>query len=109
MPEEICNLKNLETLELQYNRLNHLPRNLGKLESLRFLNLNTNVLRELPQSLAELTSLVELNVANAGGLLIIPDMRHCQLLERLYIDQTTQFSVSFNPRTISHLQIIVQP
>ena len=76
---------------------------------MRFLDLSTNVLRSLPPSIAGLTNLVELNVANSGGLLVIPDMKHCQLLERLYIDQTTQLSVSFNPRTISNLQIIVMP
>ena len=46
-------------------------------------------------------------MANAGGLLVVPDLHRCQLLERLYIDQTTLFSSDFNPRTISNLEIIM--
>ena len=56
-------------------------------------------------SLAE--KLVELNVADAGGLLVVPDLHRCQLLERLYIDRTTLFSSDFNPQTISNLEIIM--
>ena len=77
----------------------------GKLESLEFFYIGTNLLQELPVGLAQLTNLVELNVAGSGGLLVIPNMRDCRRLERLYIDSTTLFDASFNPRTISRLEI----
>ena len=107
LPTEICRLEKLETLQLGHNRLVSLPQGIGRLGSLRFLYLNGNVLRGLPVGLGDLTNLVELNVANAGGLLVVPDLHRCQLLERLYIDQTTLFSSDFNPRTISNLEIIM--
>ncbi len=105
LPDELCELKNLEYLSLTHNALHHLPTDIGDLESLEFFYIGTNLLQELPLSIAQLTNLIELNVANSGGLLVIPDLRNCQSLERLYIDSTTLFDVSFNPRVISRLEI----
>ena len=105
LPDELCELKNLEYLSVTHNALHHLPNDIGKLESLEFFYIGTNLLQELPVGLAQLTNLVELNVAGSGGLLVVPNLRNCQRLERLYIDSTTLFDASFNPRTISRLEI----
>ncbi len=105
LPEELCGLKNLEYLSVTHNALRHLPNNIGQLESLEFFYIGTNLLQELPVGLAQLTELVELNVANSGGILVVPNLSNCQRLERLYIDKTTMFDVTFNPRTISRLEI----
>ena len=105
MPDELCELKELEYLSVTHNALHHLPNDIGKLESLEFFYIGTNLLQELPVGLAQLTNLVELNVAGSGGLLVVPNMRDCRRLERLYIDSTTLFDASFNPRTISRLEI----
>ena len=105
LPEELCGLKNLEYLSVTHNALRHLPNNIGQLESLEFFYIGTNLLQELPVGLAQLTELVELNVAGSGGMLVVPNLSDCRRLERLYIDSTTLFDVSFNPRSIPRLEI----
>jgi len=48
LPNEICNLVNLQTLNCYNNQLTELPNNMKKLINLKYLNLNTNKLKEIP-------------------------------------------------------------
>lgn len=107
LPKEIGNLKDLEILGITNNKLIYLPDEIGGLRSLEFLYIGTNLLHELPASLGNLTNLIELNIANSGGLLQIPEsIENCHHLERLYVDQTTLFPFSFN-RINPRLEIII--
>ena len=105
--EKIKANPNAETLYLFRNGLDSLPEEIGELKNLKTLVVSSNRLSYLPPVIGELSNLVELNVANAGGLLVVPDLHNCQMLERLYIDRTTLFSSYFNPKTISNLEIIM--
>ncbi|KAJ8727921.1 hypothetical protein PYW08_016306 [Mythimna loreyi] len=64
LPNEFCNLTNLQTCWLSCNKLLYLPDNIDKLVKLERLYLNDNVLCMLPHTLYELTSLKVLDVYN---------------------------------------------
>ena len=57
-------IKNLLVLELGYNKLDHLPPEIGRLQSLQELYLQNNVLRKLPEELGQLVSLRKLSLCH---------------------------------------------
>jgi len=60
LPPEIGNLKNLEWLDLQFNLLTTLPAEIGNLKNLRWLYLNENHLTTLPPEIGKLKNLKSL-------------------------------------------------
>jgi Leucine-rich repeat (LRR) protein len=64
IPEEICDLKDLVDLDVDYNNLTALPDSLGRLSSLQILSVSNNNLTALPYSLGNLLSLQRLYVSN---------------------------------------------
>jgi leucine-rich repeat protein SHOC2 len=62
LPNEFGNLSNLTHLDLRYNRLRKLPDSLTKLNKLITLDLYYNQLTELPIGIGNLVNLVELNL-----------------------------------------------
>ena len=95
LPIEICELKNLQFLDLSYNNLSELPESITKLSSLRslklsynslinisdsitrlfhlrFLDLSSNRLREIPSSINRLVNLQSLDLSS-NRLREIPD------------------------------------
>ncbi len=60
LPEVVCQLTNLEELNLAYNKLSTLPEAIGQLKSLEKLDLRYNKLSTLPESLGHLKNLKEL-------------------------------------------------
>jgi Leucine-rich repeat (LRR) protein len=61
VPEELCELSQLEVLDLHYNRIEKMP-NLSRLVNLNFLNLFINRLKEI-KGLEHLTKLVHCKVS----------------------------------------------
>ena len=59
LPESIGDLKSLQTLYLDNNKLTTLPESIGNLKSLTYLDLVNNQLTTLPESIGNLTSLQE--------------------------------------------------
>ncbi len=57
LPKRICELKELECLNLNNNSLEELPESFGELRELKYLYLSHNKLRELPESFGELKKL----------------------------------------------------
>jgi Leucine-rich repeat (LRR) protein len=54
---QVCNLPQLEILNLMNNRIKSLPGKIGALKSLRILGLKGNLIEDLPESFGELESL----------------------------------------------------
>ena len=52
LPDDICELRLLETLRLEKNNLKQLPSDIGNLRSLKELTASHNDLRSLPDSLS---------------------------------------------------------
>ncbi len=63
LPDELCELSELEELHLDNNAIEELPENIGKLQNLRILSLRGNCLTGLPASLGELPKLEKIYLA----------------------------------------------
>ena len=71
LPEKIGELKSLKELELSLNNLTHLPASLGNLTSLEIISLEQNKLEKIPETMGNLERLRELNL-NENNLQSIP-------------------------------------
>lgn len=74
LPEEICELSNIETLSLGYNSFTEIPSFIGRLNNLQQLFLNSNQLTDLPDELSGLTNLTHLTLSSNKTLTKIPDV-----------------------------------
>ena len=72
LPAEIGTLEALEELLVYKNQLKELPTEVGALKNLKTLNAFNNALKKLPPTVGQLKSLVELNVG-ANKLMMVPD------------------------------------
>jgi Leucine-rich repeat (LRR) protein len=63
LPETICDLKNLEVLDLRDNKIEGLSAQFGNLRKLIKLNLDQNNLLQVPSTLGNLRSLQDLSLA----------------------------------------------
>ena len=64
LPPEIGHLKNLEELDISFNKLKTLPSEISSLVALRHLRAENNKLAELPSGLACLPNLNSIDVAH---------------------------------------------
>lgn len=64
LPRGVCELQNLEHLDLYLNQLTTLPAEIGRLRRLRSLDLRFNKIETLPESFAMLESLEGVNLAD---------------------------------------------
>lgn len=64
LPEEICNLKDLEELDLPGSSIEHIPDCIGEMKFLRYLNLNSNRIKAVPESIIKLKNLEYLDLEN---------------------------------------------
>lgn len=71
LPRELCQLTNLELLELSDNKIKELPKEIGQLKNLTELYLNRNEISELPNEITELNKLILLELI--GNNLSLPD------------------------------------
>ena len=66
LPEEICNLTNLQELCISNTTLIELPKNIYNLKNLTKLDLRDNELKKIPKGVYKLKNLKELNLGNDG-------------------------------------------
>lgn len=64
LPEEICNLHNLQHLDFTECRMKTLPDNFGDLTNLKIANFEGNAINEIPHSFGNLQKLMFLNLSN---------------------------------------------
>jgi len=126
LPPEIGNLKNLEELHLQTNKLTSLPPEIGNLQSLRVLNLSNNKLtclsletdklqclesleelhlagnelKSLPPEIGNLKSLRILNLSNNKLTRLPPEIDKLQDLQSLDISNNPIKKVSSSWRAV---------
>jgi len=64
IPIKICNLTNLQELYLDNNKLNSIPNEINQLTNLKILDLYNNKLTSVPMELSQMKNLKELNLEN---------------------------------------------
>ncbi|MFX1326207.1 MAG: tetratricopeptide repeat protein [Promethearchaeota archaeon] len=62
LPEQICNLKLLEELEVSESSVVSIPDCIGNLRYLRYLDLSYNMIKEIPESINNLSNLENLHL-----------------------------------------------
>lgn len=70
LPDELFNLQQIETLELNNNALEYISSKLVKMTNLKHLNLNINDLKLLPKEIIQLKQLEMLNIKNNKHLVL---------------------------------------
>ena len=97
LPDEICNLENLEWLALGSSGLNSLPENFGNLTSVKSLFLQYNNLTELPESFGGMENLDYLALDNNQLTTLPESFGNLGNLSQFYIEenQLTHLPESF--------------
>lgn len=83
LPGSLCNLLELEYLDVQSNKITNLPAELKHLSHLRSINITDNQMRSIPMELFTSSSLIELQVSKnrlEGTLFSIGTVPHLQEL-----------------------------
>ena len=70
-PKVILQMRNLERLDLSWNKMHSLPKEIGTLTNLTYLNLNHNRLDSIPQEIANLRN-VSVLVLSRNRILELP-------------------------------------
>jgi Leucine-rich repeat (LRR) protein len=81
LPQEIGNLKKLETLSLDNNLLRQLPGTFLNLKHLRTVNLSGNGFKTFPQELCDLTHLDAIDLSKNRITEIQPNSKTCHTIE----------------------------
>jgi Leucine-rich repeat (LRR) protein len=118
IPDEISHLSKLESLNFSFNEIKEIPASIGKLKSLESMYIQKNELISLPNEISQLikmkifscsrnqitdisplmklTKLEDLVVEYNLIEEIPKDIRHLQLLKRLYWFKSSLFNISVN-------------
>ncbi|XP_071075554.1 leucine-rich repeat-containing protein 28 isoform X2 [Desmodus rotundus] len=86
VPEEVGDLKELQTLDISTNRLLTLPERLHLCLSLQYLTVDRNRLRCVPRHLCQLPSLNELSMAGNHLAFLPLDLGRSRELQYVYVD-----------------------
>jgi Leucine-rich repeat (LRR) protein len=107
LPESIGNLRGLQVLQLDHNKLTSLPESIGNLTALWWLKANNNQLTALPESIGN-TALVVLDLSNNQLTSLPESIWNLTDLRGLHIDgnQLTSLPDSIgNLRNLSRLSV----
>ncbi len=98
IPPPIFNIKNLESLSLQFNQIKHIPVDIANLASLKYLDLGYNQLTDFPKSVLSLHSMIGLGLDHNFMTNIPKGIIHLKSIE--YLD--------LNNNLISHLPDVLR-
>jgi hypothetical protein len=87
LPDEICQLTELEFLEVSHHRLRQLPKKIGNLSKLQALILTDNELEKLPKSISQLSSLKALSIEMNNFECLPACITAFKELKELYTDE----------------------
>jgi Leucine rich repeat/Leucine Rich Repeat len=86
LPPEICQLANLQTLDLSGNKLTVLPPEIGQLANLQILHLIGNELKVLPPEIGQLADLQVLDLSGNKLTELPPEIGQLADLEALWLN-----------------------
>jgi len=100
LAKEITNLSNLTSLDLGSNQLTELPKEIGNLTNLTMLDLDSNQLTELPKEITNLSNLTMLDLTNNRLTELPKEIGNLFYLSSLYLggNQLTEL-----PKEITNL------
>ncbi|XP_031130376.1 disease resistance protein RGA2-like [Ipomoea triloba] len=103
LPDEVCSLYNLQTLDLEYCiQFSRLPDKIGDLSQLRYINLSWSKVEKLPDTICSLENLQTLVLKRCERLSRLPEGIE-NLLELRYIDLSYCEQVEELPKGIGNL------
>lgn len=105
IPKEICNLQNLQSLDLSVNKLLEIPKEIGNLSNLQSLDLSVNQLRYIPKEIGKLSNLYYLNLYNNYLTLLPKEIGKLTNLQKLYLTSNQLKEIPEEIRNIKSLQI----
>lgn len=88
LPNSICRLEKLQTLDISNSLIDSLPESIGQLISLRVLIIDRTEIRTLPPSLGLLSSLCKLSLSNTKVRELPDEIKQLTKLEYLNIQNT---------------------
>ncbi len=104
--DEVFKLKNLKMLDLSFNKLKKIPKNINNLENLVYLNISNNYdLTEIPDELGQLVKLKELNVSDTNLSVVQNDF--CKLINLKYLNLSNT-NINFLPEEFVNLTNLVE-
>lgn len=107
LPESICNLNQLQTLDLSHNHLEDLPENLHQIPSLTDLNLASNKFSTVPKCLTRMLQIKTLNLRQNNLSHLPKDVSQWKELKRLDLGENEFTNWPKNLETISNQATII--
>ena len=102
IPREIAELKNLKELSIAFTKLESIPESIGDLQKLKVLNITDNKnLCRLPDEIGKLTGLTELIISSCSLEELPATLGDLTALEELNLDENNLFGL---PPTLGKLQ-----
>ena len=107
IPNEICELINLQDLNIGYNEIEELPENIGNLVNLRNLYCRCNNLKTIPKSIGKLVNLQEFNVSHNDLIELPLEIINCKSLLNYGICANNFEWRDLDPKIQDFLDIII--
>lgn len=85
LADSVCEIKGLETILANNNRMHELPANIGNLKNLKVLSVKSNELDGLPNSICECEAIQTINVYDNHIRRLPMDLGNCKNLEVLNV------------------------
>lgn len=85
-PVEICKLKNLEKLVINFNKFEVLPDELSNLKQLKYIDLRRNCLKDFPKSLCRIDELEYIDLRNNNIKEIPIEVLNLNNLRKIYLN-----------------------
>jgi internalin A len=106
LPEEVCRLPWLRSLNLGSNDLRHLEDEIASISALEELFLNDNPLRQVPEAIYHLTGLHVLDLSTTGLESLSPKIGGLSQLRRLDLDNNALTRVPSSLGKLTDLRVV---
>lgn len=81
IPDELCNLVNLEDLDFSGSAIEALPENIGKLVNLKSIDISNTKIASLPENIGDLVNLKYIDISNTNITSLPESIRNLTNLE----------------------------
>lgn len=107
LPQSLCNLQQLQTLDLSDNCLEDLPENFHQIQSLTNLNLASNKFSKIPKCLTQMSQLKNLSLRKNNLSYLPKDISQWKEITRLDLGENEFTNWPKNLETISDQAVVI--